>query len=207
MVVPDPPVPFHPATINLAAGTGIFRVLSNRRGAVEFNPGMGGPTRFAFFGDPKVPVLYAAQTPEAAVCETLLHDIPIEGGYLRPRAYQDKVGAKLTTTRRLKLASFHGDGLRTLKTRATQLTDTNASEYPQTVKWAEAAHAAGFDGIVWMSARRNTDRAYVLFGDRVAAGDLMVDASFAQVFAAGQNLDWLINYCAPQHVQVLLHAP
>jgi hypothetical protein len=45
-----------------------------------------------------------------------------------------------------------------------------------TADWAEATHAAApdADGMIWM-ARRCTDRpAMVLFGDRIAAGDLSV---------------------------------
>jgi hypothetical protein len=40
------------------------------------------------------------------------------------------------------------------------------------VAWAEVAHAAGFGGCAWMSKRCNTDRAYVLFGDRVGRDDV-----------------------------------
>lgn len=204
MVIPAPPSPFRPQTLSLASGTGLYRVLSNRHRADEFNPGFGSPTRFAFFGDPTVPVLYCAQTPEAAVCETLLHDVPVEGGHLRPRAYRDKLAVRLTPARELRLASFLGTGLRALKTEASQLTDTDPREYPSTVKWAEATHRAGFDGIAWMSKRCNSDQAYVLFGDRVI-DCLIIDPSYGRVFAAGKDLDWLINFCAPLHVEVLVH--
>ncbi|MFD1211582.1 RES family NAD+ phosphorylase [Arthrobacter sp. GCM10027362] len=206
MVTPGPPSPFHPQAITLPAGTGLYRVLNNRRHPVEFNPGHGGPTRFAFFGDPPVPVLYAAQTEAAVVSETLLHDVPLEGGFLRPLHYCDKVAARITLTRDARLASFVGAGLRVLKTEASRLTGTDADQYLRTVGWAEAAHGAGFDGAAWMSRRYDTDLAYVLFGDRFAQDDLVLDPGFGRVFAAGSDLDWLITFCAPLHVQVLLHS-
>ncbi|WP_179577397.1 RES domain-containing protein [Leifsonia psychrotolerans] len=57
-------------------GHELYRVHSRQRAGNAFNPGSGKPTRFAFFGDPTVPVLYAADTEAAAVCESLLHDLP-----------------------------------------------------------------------------------------------------------------------------------
>ncbi|WP_125612758.1 RES family NAD+ phosphorylase [Specibacter cremeus] len=206
MVVPDPTGPFQPKEFILPAGSGLYRVASNSRDAKQFNPGVGGPTRFAFFNIPPVPVIYAAETLAAAICETLLHDVPQDGGNLRPRAYRDKIGVRLALKRNLRLASFMGLGLKTLKIEASQLTDTLPTEYARTVKWAQAAHEAGFDGAVWMSRRCNSDQAFVLFGDRVGPGELEIDPWFGRVFAAGPDLDWLIQFCAPLHIEVLVHS-
>lgn len=181
-------------------------MASNAREANEFNAGNGSPTRFAFFGTPVIAVLYGAQTIDAAICESLLHDIPQAGGLLRPRAYRDKIGARLTVGRNLKLASFMGLGLKALKIEQSQLTDTSPTTYNYTVAWAKAAYDAGFDGAVWMSRRCNTDRAYVLFGDRVKPADLAIDPGYGQVYGVGRNLDWLIRFCAPLHVDVLVHS-
>lgn len=82
------------------------------------------------------------------------------------------------------------------------MTDTDASEYPRTVKWAEAAHAAGFDGVVWTSRLCNDAGAVVLFGDR-AGSAVVQDPSFGRYFASGPGLDWLIDTCAPLGVDVL----
>ncbi|ALE91631.1 hypothetical protein AOC05_03580 [Arthrobacter alpinus] len=91
-------------------------------------------------------------------------------------ACRDKVMARIRPTRELRLAKFKGTGLRTLKVEAKDTTATTAARYGETVHWAAAAHAAGLDGGVWMSHRCNTDRAYVLFGDRVDMADLVVDS-------------------------------
>ena len=62
-------VPFDPVIDTLSAGELLYRVLSATREAAEFNPGLGAPTRFGFFGDPVVPIMYAAQTEDAAIAE------------------------------------------------------------------------------------------------------------------------------------------
>ena len=204
MVTPAPPEPFEAQELTLGAGSAIYRVAGSSRPANEFNPGIGAPTRFAFFGDPPVPALYAAQSEVAAVCETMLHDIPATGGSLLPHAYRTRLAAKLTVALDLRLASLMGTGLRTLRIEARDITDSDPTTYPETVRWAEAAHRAGFDGLAWMSKRCNTDRAYVLFGDRVTPDDLPISPDYARVFAAGPDLDWLVDLCTPLHIEVLV---
>lgn len=201
-VVPDPPDPFRPDTEALPAGTALYRVHSNARGVAEFNPGVGSATRFGFFADPPVPILYAASTQQAAVAESLLHDIPAAGGILPYAAYADKVMGRIRPTRDLRLAKLRGLGLRRLGVEAAQVTDTPASAYPDTVRWAEAAHRAGYDGIVWTSRKCNDAAAFVIFGDR-CAGYLRQDTGFARILQAGAGLDWLIATCTPLRVDVL----
>lgn len=203
-MIPDPPNPFDPQTATLDAGTPLYRVFSAaaRRSAVSFNPGLGAPTRFAFFGDPVIPVLYAAATEQAAVAETLLHDIPAGGGVLPYDGYARTVMARLTVTRPLTVGVLHGLGLRRLGVTA-ELTAGDASGYPRTVRWAHAAHATGLDGLVWMSRLCNDTKAYVFFGDR-CDGALTQDTDFGRLFATGTDQLWLIDLCAPLRVDVLL---
>jgi RES domain-containing protein len=202
VTVPPPPEPFDADTETLDAGARLYRVGSNRRGIAEFNPGVGSGTRFAFFGNPVVPVLYAADTEECALAESLLHDIPVTGGRLTYDTYADSVLGRLVVGRTLRLASLRGLGLRRLGVSADQVTDTPASEYPRTVAWAAAGHAAGFDGLAWTSRLCNDARAVVLFGDR--CGDAVSqDPTFGRLFESGPGLDWLIDTCAPLHVDVL----
>ncbi|MGI8415599.1 MAG: RES domain-containing protein [Nakamurella sp.] len=200
--MPSPPVPFDADDDVLEADSLLYRVASNGRPITRFNPGVGSPTRFAFFGTPPVPVLYAADTAEAAFAESLLHDIPVSGGYLVYDSYSDSVMGRLIVGRDLRLASLRGLGLRRLGVEARQLTDTDASEYPHPVAWAKAAHGHGFDGLAWTSRRCNDARAVVLFGDRCADA-IVQDETFGRFFQSGQGLDWLIDACAPLHVDVL----
>lgn len=206
MVRRVPGKPFEPEEYFLEEGTSLHRVFSNQRkgGVVEFNPGVGSRTRFAFFGDPKIPALYAAQTEEAAICESILHDVPPGPGCIVYDNISDKVCAPLVPTRRLRLASFMGDGLRKIDTEAKYVTGTMASQYGRTVRWAEAAHTAGFEGLVWMSHRRNTDRAFVFFGDRITSGDLEAVAGGGRIFAVGSDFDWLVDYLAGLKIEILM---
>lgn len=180
----------------------MYRVGSIHRPLAVFNPGHGQPTRFAFFGEPRVPVLYAAETPTAAVAESLLHDVPLQGGYLTWDSYAQVVMGRLEVTRDLGMASLRGLGLRRLGVSARDVTETDASEYSRTVAWAETAHAAGLAGLTWTSRMCNDAMAVVLFGDR-AASSVTQDPTFGRYFSGGEGLDWLIDVCAPLRVDVL----
>lgn len=207
---PFPPkVPLEPWEWILKPGDEMYRLWSNTplpsghvREGNEFNPGFGQPTRFAFFGNPTVPVLYAGHTEIAAVGETILHDKPKSGAVVLPGDYLDKVMCRLVVQRPLRLAVFKGEGLWALGLEDTDVTDTPASEYPRTAKWAEAAHAAGFDGLVWKSRQINTEDAYVFFGDRVSQVDLKIDDGYARIFSTGQDFDWLSDKLTVMKVEV-----
>ena len=198
-----PPLPFDPATATLPADHLLYRVLSATRTATDFNPGFGAPTRFGFFGNPVVPIMYAAETEDAAIAETLLHDIPAEGGLLPYDQYATKVLVRLEVIQRLRVAVVHGTGLRRLKVTAADLTSSPASTYASTVRWAEAAHDVGLDGLVWMSRQCNDTKAYVFFGDRCAHA-FVQDPTHARIFASPADQIWLIDRCAPLHVDVLM---
>jgi len=205
VVTPVPPNPFNPQTATLDVGTQLYRVFTAAEGrtAATFNPGFGAPTRFAFFGTPVIPVLYAAATEEAAVAETLLHDIPVSGGILPYDKYARTVMARLQVARPVRVGILHGLGLRQLKVTAADLTASGAETYPETVKWAQAAHDAEFDGLVWMSRLCNDAKAYVFFADRCDDAFIQ-DSTFGRLFATGADQLWLIDLCAPLHVDVLL---
>ena len=201
---PDPPHPFEPRTGAIDAGDVLYRVHHNHYRPNEFNPGPRGAGRFHFFGDPLVPALYLAETREAALAETLLRNIPVDKpAPLRRHTYENSVLAGLQIGRQLRIAEFFGLGLRTLGIEATQLTDTPMDNYPQARKWAQAAHAAGYDGIGWMSKRDNSARSYMLFGDRVQESDLEVVPGSGLAFAAADGFSWLVNTCAPLKIDVL----
>lgn len=188
-------------------GTLLYRVLdgSSGRSVTDFNPGLGAPTRFAFFtakDGSKVPVLYAALTAEAALAESILRYVPVEGGELLRRDYEPMILGGLRPLRSLRLASFKGLGLRALGTDQSDVSETGPDRYEETVLWAQAAHLAGFDGVAWMSHRCNSDIAVMLFGDRVQKGDLQADSGVARIFRRPIDREWLTDLCVGMHITV-----
>jgi hypothetical protein len=147
--------------------------------------------------------MYAADSEDAAIAETLLHDIPAGGGLLPYDQYATKVLVRLKVERDLRVAVLHGTALRRLKVTAGELTSSPASTYSATVRWAQAAHDASFDGLVWMSRQCNDTKAYVFFGDRCADA-FSQDPTHARIFASPADQIWLIDRCAPWHVDVLM---
>lgn len=77
------------------------------------------------------------------------------------------------------------DGRRAAPTRgeAYDVTDTDADAYCDTVRWAEAAYDAEFDGLVWMSRRCNTDQAYVFVGNRTEQADFELAGDYGRIFS------------------------
>lgn len=165
-------------------GQSLVRVFNPKYHPGAFNPGSGAPIargRFHFFADAAgavVPALYAAESEDAAIVETIFHDVPVRGAIRS--VHESRLAAAsmvhLQPQRDLSLVQLHGFGLQRLGVRPGDLTDTEATEYPQTVLWARELHAAlpAADGVVWMSRQFNSARAVVLFGDRVQPADLAV---------------------------------
>lgn len=193
----------------LPAGAELFRVHQDRFGPADFNPGTAPgvqPTRFAFFGDPPVPVLYAADHPMAAISETLLHDVPVTGGALSASSVRTRVLSALEVVRDLRLVALHGDGFRRIGTAADRITRTPSSAYTFTVQWAQAAHDAGYDGMVWMSRHFDTARSCVIFdpGDASPTVRAHPDPDLVRPFAFEAHLDWLTTRLAPLNVHITL---
>jgi hypothetical protein len=56
-----------------------------------------------------------------------------------------------------------------------------------------------------MSRLCNTAKAYVFFGDRCDDA-FTQDSSHARIFASPADQIWLIDFCAPLHIDVLLQS-
>lgn len=209
------PVPVPPDNPVLAVyvwetGRPLLRVADDRFGATEFNPCQGEPTRFApLLVDTRcVPTLYAAETLDAVLMESVFHDVIL--GRLDddpPEVYL----ADLETVRRstiasrrdLRLGRLDDDALPVLGLERAELIDTDADSYPETVRWAEHAHRCGaadkerLDGLIWHSRRAaqglaSREPAVVLFGDRVARKELRSSGAPVPLMAA-TGLDELDN--------------
>lgn len=190
--VPVPVPPDHPVLAVYVWETGrpLLRVADDRFGATEFNPCQGETTRFAplLAEGACVPTLYAAETLDAVLMESVFHDVVL--GRLDgdpPEVYL----ADLATVRRstiasrrdLRLGRLDDDALAALGLDRAELIESDADSYSETVRWAEHAHRhgaadkEGLDGLIWHSRRAaqgfaSHEPAVVLFGDRVARREL-----------------------------------
>lgn len=213
MTVPQPERPLDRKTEVLPAGSAVFRVhassvLGRLNPGNMFNPGVGASTRFAFFGDPTVPVLYAGQSPQGAAYESIFHD-SVPGSVVPAVGWRSKSLTALRTNRDLTLGMLHSYGLRQQNLHGRDLTDTPASTYSDTVTWARAAHEdmPAAHGLVWMSRQFNTDKAYMFFGDRVIEQDLvpLPDHERAIDFATPAGEEWLSTIAAQMGVSLSFH--
>ena len=192
-----------PNFVILPAGALVDRVHARHCGPDRFNPCQGAPTRFAPVHDAEgncVPSLYAADTLEAAIYETVFHDIPVTARRRTvPRTLvQSRAHGRLQVRHDLQLASLRGPDLRRWRISRNSLITTSPSLYRNTARWAETIHHQfpDVDGLLWTSSQCDPDTAYLFFGDRVAAGDLgivqardgLLDVTFlSDVRQAGQR--------------------
>ncbi|MDI4233096.1 RES family NAD+ phosphorylase [Bradyrhizobium sp. Arg237L] len=177
-------------TVTWPKGQVIHRIHLKIYGSSEFNPGLTGNARFSPIkasDGANIPTLYGGTTFDCAAMETVFHDVPFSAGLKTFDKWKltDQAYSQLTSKRDLNLADLSGTALRKLDIQRNEFIDTEKDKYPDTRKWAEAIHAAcpGAEGLFWVS--RQDDRAFaiVLFGDRLAAADLLPSRDPCSVLA------------------------
>lgn len=169
---PQPPEDIKVKTETLAAGTKMWRVHQSKYGEAEFNPGFGN-ARFSPINNAsgeKTPTLYAGESIDVALMESVFHDVP-HGGDLKTFSiskFDGQVISQLTLTEDLLMVKLHGPALRQLGITEADLIHSDASEYPHTRAWAEKIHASEpeVQGLKWDSKQAGGP-AYMFFGDRV----------------------------------------
>lgn len=167
-----------PNVFVLSAGAIVERVHDRRYGARGFNSCKGAPTRFAPIRDAAgncIPSLYAADTMEAAIYETIFHDVPVQAdpGTVPKTLVQSRAHSRLEVLRDLRLASLRGPDLRRWGIDRNSLIAASPTLYAETARWACAIYRQfpEVEGLVWTSNRCDPDTAYLFFGGRVASGD------------------------------------
>lgn len=211
--VPYPPDHLDaPNVVALASGELVHRVHNPKRAGNAFNPCQGGATRFAPIRDKAghcIPSLYAGNTVESAIYETVFHDIPpTVGRKTVPRGMvEDHEHSTLLLRRTLCLAGMRAPDLMKWGIRRETLMGSLPTQYERTALWAKAVHDRfdHVDGLIWTSNLCDPDDALLLFGDRVAVADLQVagvregaDGSFLEdVRRAGER-----GWCADVLVRI-----
>jgi hypothetical protein len=178
-IVPKPPAAFPTHVTDLPVGAVLWRIHAESLAGDTFNPGFGF-SRFAPIGPvrKRVPTAYAANEFEAAVYETIFHDLnpaqPFKTYTLSKLA--DVRCSVLRIASPLALRSFLAPDLMKLGVARNQLIDTSSREFPDTRRWSAAMHRkdTGTHGMVWESRAYPSSLAMMFFGDRVPPGALSV---------------------------------
>lgn len=182
---PSPPFPPDrlepPNLVNLAEGELLHRVHASQFEGNAFNPCQGGPTRFAPIHDTRgacVPSLYAAQSVEAAIYETIFHDVNLKAARksVPLQSVTSRRHSTLVTRRPLILASLRAPDLMKWGLTPATLIGSAPTQYGRTALWAKALHDqfTDVDGLIWTSNLCDPDAALMFFGDRVDPSDLGV---------------------------------
>ncbi|MFI9250565.1 RES family NAD+ phosphorylase [Streptomyces sp. NPDC053069] len=168
---------FRPHWEVLPAGTQLWRMHSSRFAAEEFKPFRPddrNPGRFHATPEDPYPCLYAATDPETALAETLLRSVPFHretGMRLVPWASVRGKSLNVVRTRcELKLVSLcSGAALAAVCQDNRLLENEGAKHYGSTRNWARELRAQAPEamGMIWDSKRNPSQRALVLFGDRL----------------------------------------
>ena len=182
MSIRTPPATLaNPNIVTLGSGTLLHRVHDRNFAACDFNPCKGAPTRFAPIADRKgncVPSFYAASTLEAAIYETIFHDIPVQAKRKTvPRTLvQTRAHGQLEVLCDLRLVSLRGPDLQQWRISRNSLIATSPKLYPGTTRWASAIHHQfpNVHGLMWTSNQCDPYTAYLFFGDRVASQDFRI---------------------------------
>ena len=174
------------------AGMRLHHVHPSVFPANSFNP--GGCGRFHPFTDSAgnpVACLYAADSIAGSYAETVFRAIGKQSCRQIPaRRIRQFSHALLAAGRELRLAHLSGDALSRLGLCRAGLLEPGPACYPGTVRWARAMNAAypGLHGLAWISRQHDATTCFMLFGDRVASGDLQVLNTIRLADAAGAAL-------------------
>ena len=178
-IVPKPPTAFPTHVTDLAVGAVLWRIHAESLAGDTINPGFGF-SRFAPIGPvrKRVPTAYAAEEFEAAVYETIFHDLdPAQSFKTYPLSKLAEVRCSvLRVASPLALRSFLAPDLMKLGVTRGQLIDTLAREFPDTRRWSAALHRkdVATHGMVWESRAYPSSLAMMFFGDRMPPGALSV---------------------------------
>lgn len=205
-----------PASRELPSGTVLFRVHAKKYPASQFNPMPShryyGGGRFDATEDDPFPFMYASETPEVALAETLLRDISFDdnGACQLPRSrYAGRRISAIQTANELSLIDL--TSLRGLSSvcQDTWLTECESDAYAQSRHWGHWIRSQANDahGFVWRSRREPESTAIVLFGDRIPAGAVIDMPSNPAIkgsrdFDSPRGRDWLSRRLEPYSVKV-----
>lgn len=147
-------------TVSLRAGTAWYRVYNATWGYDEHNPGYGD-ARFSPIDDPaddsRLPSMYLASTPAAALLETVFHDVHHHSGrIIYERNLRGMLMAHMRAPAVASLADLRDPELARLGLGREQTVSSDAEHYPCTRRLAVNALARAHGrrkvhGLIWHS--------------------------------------------------------
>lgn len=153
-----------------------FRVYDARDGYAQPNPGFGD-TRFAPFDaqdtGARVPTMYLAESLEAALLETSLHNVYEDSRLVSEQELLGKSHARVVPPQDLTFVDLRDTPLAALGLARQNVSNSSPEHYPCTRRVARAIHAVPLaDGIIWHSRQaeltgRSPAEVVVVFADRV----------------------------------------
>lgn len=170
-----------PILKTLIAGMILFRVHSKNFPPDEPNPSVShkyyGGGRFDATADDAYAFLYAGETVQVALAETLLRDLPTDltGPRILPKAFKagKRISAIQINTDVTILGLATGRELGQVS-QDTWLTTCPAREYAQSRHWGHTIRSwvPTAQGFAWLSHRDPQFQAFVFFSDRISPGIL-----------------------------------
>ena len=169
----------------MARGTALYRVYDGTWGYDEHNPGFGD-ARFSPFDDPedghRVPSMYLASTPTAALVETVFHEVHQSSSrIIYERDLRGKLLAHVRLAATARLGDLRDPELSRHRLSRSQVSSSPAEHYQCTRRLAVAARgqtrrAGGpLQGLIWHSRQAELAghppvEVVVLFGDSFPSG-------------------------------------
>jgi len=198
--MPAPSANLSVTLTTLAQGQILHRVHLQRYRADQFNPGQHGNARFSPIcnaADQPVPTLYASTTLDGALMETVFHDVSHAAGF-KPFV-REKLTALVHSTiqieHALQVVDLSSVALRKLGITRRQLIDTDKDQYLATRQWAAAIHqqCPQAQGLCWVSRQDDSARAVMLFGDRIADGNVSLHGDSRSLLDDGTAYDAILD--------------
>lgn len=195
-VPPEPPAAHRPTTVQRPPQdwwrAHPFNPVTGRFASTAFNSTAGSNARFSPLLDASghvIASIYAANTIEVALMESVLHDVPFPSTGYQHNFKRDRAGSyhvsRVRTTATLTLVDLSTLGLSAMGLQPSDLFESNKPDYPRTRRWAQWLRQQwpSAAGLSWMSRRDNRSEAIVLFEDRMARGALVEVAAPKHVSA------------------------
>jgi hypothetical protein len=165
-------------TATLSRDRFLYRVYDGTWGYDEFNPGLGGDSRFAPIDDPvtgqRLHSMYLGETPTTVLLETVFHDVHEAGRIVYAEHLHEKLLAHIQPPTDAVLGDLRDPALASLGLSRSQVVSSSAEHYPCTRRLAIEAlgqpHDPPLHGLIWHSRQvelggRPAEEVIVLYGN------------------------------------------